>query len=228
MVNEMVTKKTDSQPSLLPSHQSLTNQALKKALILHLGVLMILMGSFATKGAALRFPSKPVRPIEVVYLPPKRQAAAQSAASSPVATSPKQRVKKNTSTKSSEPSKQQDSQRELQKKQTLKSMQQQLQDQMAHLLETPDQAPAKKEHHCKGAWISAILQSWLQLPEYGEVELLIELSLEGNITKLEVLRSESEKNASYLVDQLAHSQLPLIFEKDEPKTFILTLGHAEF
>lgn len=95
----------------------------------------------------------------------------------------------------------------------------------SHEADTSAHAP---ENLPKSQWIVTILQSWLSLPEYGTVELLIELSDNGTILKLEILETESQVNAEYLIKNLSHSKLPLIFERDEPKTYILMLSHDDF
>lgn len=241
MVTEMVSKRDDP----IPSQRS--TAALKKTLSLHSLLLISLFISFYTKGAHLfPFRKESPKPIQVVYLPPPEpQQVAQPKPSgikvaSPSAKKTKTPSPSKTSKETAKQSQEQSAkQAEANKKKiaeiakrdkTLSTLQRQLENQIA-LLQEPVQvnssADTKAQNHNKSAWIIAILQSWLQLPEYGEVELLIELSENGTILKLEVLRSESALNASYLVENLAHSQLPLIFEKEEPKTYILTLGHAD-
>lgn len=80
----------------------------------------------------------------------------------------------------------------------------------------------------KGSYLVAILQSWLTLPEYGEVEILLELAFDGSVKELTILNTQSERNAAYIKEQLSFSRLPLTFEKDEPRTFVLTLSDAFF
>ena len=74
------------------------------------------------------------------------------------------------------------------------------------------------------------LQSYLQLPEIGEVRVRIALSAPGKLDKVEILDAKSEKNARWLKSQLPLLELPYFADfgiVDGVLNFTITFRNAE-
>ena len=73
--------------------------------------------------------------------------------------------------------------------------------------------------------IVSYLHEALNLPEHGEVKIELTLRQDGSVAKLIVLKSESEKNKSYLEKSLPSLKFPILdgmFSNKTQQTFILT------
>lgn len=68
------------------------------------------------------------------------------------------------------------------------------------------------------------LKESLDLPEFGEVKIELTLSINGDMMKLRVLESQSEKNKTYLEKNLKLMKFPPFggLSSDKKRTFILT------
>ena len=68
------------------------------------------------------------------------------------------------------------------------------------------------------------LKETLDLPEFGQVKIELTLTVSGDVMKLRVLASESEKNKSYLEKNLRQMKFPSFggSEMENKRTFILT------
>jgi outer membrane biosynthesis protein TonB len=69
------------------------------------------------------------------------------------------------------------------------------------------------------------LHQALNLPEHGEVKIELTLRRDGTVANLIVLKTESEKNKSYLEKSLPHLKFPILdgmFSNKNLQTFILT------
>ncbi len=69
------------------------------------------------------------------------------------------------------------------------------------------------------------LHQSLNLPEFGEVKIQLTLRQDGSVVKLVVLKTESEKNRSYLEGSLPHLRFPPFsgsLSKAKEHTFVLT------
>ncbi len=64
------------------------------------------------------------------------------------------------------------------------------------------------------------LKQALNLPDYGEVKIQLTLSKDGDVEKLVVVKSESEKNKHYLEKHLPRLKFPSL--NSESHTFVLT------
>ena len=53
-----------------------------------------------------------------------------------------------------------------------------------------------------GAKLLAFLQAMLELPEFGQVQVFLEINTQGKVCKVDVLESKSKKNAQVLKNQL--------------------------
>lgn len=72
------------------------------------------------------------------------------------------------------------------------------------------------------------LEDALSLPEYGEVKAQITVSSFGKITDCKILNSRSEKNETFLKNQLPQLTLPCLnSSQDESQTFIITFHNRE-
>lgn len=72
------------------------------------------------------------------------------------------------------------------------------------------------------------LEDALSLPEYGEVKAQITVSSFGKITDCKILNSRSEKNETFLKNQLPQLTLPCLnSSQDESQTFIVTFHNRE-
>ncbi|MEC7840525.1 MAG: hypothetical protein VX777_10855 [Chlamydiota bacterium] len=70
------------------------------------------------------------------------------------------------------------------------------------------------------------LRSLLQLPEYGDVEIMLSLARDGKVKTLKVIKSESSVNSRYVEETLPNMVfLPFgnSFEKNQVYTFHITL-----
>ena len=63
--------------------------------------------------------------------------------------------------------------------------------------------------------LTRFLQSALHLPEVGEVKIEIVVRKDGQIMKVVILQSESQKNRLYLQEHLPLLQLPMQFDQDK-------------
>ncbi len=69
------------------------------------------------------------------------------------------------------------------------------------------------------------LHQVLNLPDHGEVKIELTLRRDGSVARLVVLKSESEKNKTYLEKSLSHLKFPILdgmFSNKNQQTFILT------
>jgi hypothetical protein len=60
--------------------------------------------------------------------------------------------------------------------------------------------------------IAQFLQQMLQLPEFGEVRVLVMIDRTGQLENFEVLDTKSEKNAEFLRNQLPSLRFPCLNE----------------
>lgn len=66
------------------------------------------------------------------------------------------------------------------------------------------------------------LHQMLNLPDYGEVRIQLTLSEDGTVTKMVVLKTESQKNKEYLERNLPMLKFPRLFSNKKEETFMLT------
>jgi len=70
------------------------------------------------------------------------------------------------------------------------------------------------------------LRLLLRLPEFGEIKLLLTIDRSGTVCGVEVVRSLSVKNRTYVIDKLSSAQLPnfgTLFAERNQETFPITL-----
>jgi len=60
--------------------------------------------------------------------------------------------------------------------------------------------------------LAAFLQEALMLPEFGEVKALLSIDRGGHLVSLDILSSQSEKNAAFLKNRLPALQFPCLNE----------------
>ncbi|HEX2583453.1 MAG TPA: hypothetical protein VHL30_04990 [Chlamydiales bacterium] len=60
--------------------------------------------------------------------------------------------------------------------------------------------------------IAALLQEYLELPEFGEVKIKLSINPNGRLEKLEILEAKSEKNAEFLKKRLPELPFPCLNE----------------
>lgn len=73
--------------------------------------------------------------------------------------------------------------------------------------------------------LAAVLYEALKLPELGEVQIQLTLQQDGTVVKLNVLKTESQKNKAYLETHLPHIRCPRFegaYSKKKEHTFTLT------
>lgn len=79
-------------------------------------------------------------------------------------------------------------------------------------VEVQNQVQASMGNPRYGETISAILQSNLELPEYGEVIAKIEIDASGFVTLCEILETKSRKNADFIKKRLQELAFPCFNE----------------
>lgn len=87
-------------------------------------------------------------------------------------------------------------------------------------IQTGIQAPFDRPGY--GETVSAILQSSLDLPEFGKVVAKIEIDANGTVARCEILETRSQKNAAFLKKRLQELAFPCFNE------FGLTETHLNF
>lgn len=87
-------------------------------------------------------------------------------------------------------------------------------------IQTGIQAPFDRPGY--GETVSAILQSSLDLPEFGKVVAKIEIDANGAVVRCEILETRSQKNAAFLKKRLQELAFPCFNE------FGLTETHLNF
>jgi hypothetical protein len=70
------------------------------------------------------------------------------------------------------------------------------------------------------------LESWLTLPEKGEVKLKLTLKRDGSVEKIAILKATSERNSAYIESKLISLSFPRFdahFKGENAHTFTITL-----
>ncbi|MBX7067078.1 MAG: hypothetical protein K1X28_07595 [Parachlamydiales bacterium] len=70
-------------------------------------------------------------------------------------------------------------------------------------------------------YLIAFLQSALDLPEFGDVKMEIEIDSSGKIVESRILESKSSKNAKFLKDELATLNFPIPFDVEKKHKFTI-------
>lgn len=168
----------------------------------HLCALLVL--AYSKKSALTTF-IKPITVNTYTYQPPKKIAKAQSAP-----------VKKTMARKKPKP---------VQKRKT-REMLSQLEKNLNKI-----KAPAPKVEKKVVAYANLLadrLQTHLHLPEEGHVKLKLCLNADGKVIGLDILETQSERNANYLKAEIPKLHLPH-FSGDhmgkKQNTFTLTVCH---
>jgi hypothetical protein len=81
-----------------------------------------------------------------------------------------------------------------------------------------------------GETVSAILQSNLDLPEFGQVVVKIEIDAIGSVTQCEILQAKSRKNGEFLKKRLRELVFPCFNEfgiSENHLNFTITFHNAE-
>lgn len=81
-----------------------------------------------------------------------------------------------------------------------------------------------------GELLIAFLQNALDLPEYGEVRVKIEINRFGRVVDCQILEAKSAKNAAFLKNQLPELAFPCLNGcgiSDEKQTFTITFRNVE-
>jgi hypothetical protein len=74
--------------------------------------------------------------------------------------------------------------------------------------------------------VASHLQSLLCLPDFGAVEVSIEISPAGKLLHWEILGSHSEQNQRYIADTLPHLHFPRFNgQRDESRTLRISLSN---
>ena len=98
-------------------------------------------------------------------------------------------------------------------------------------IEVQNQARASVANPRYGETISAILQSNLDLPEYGEVVAKIEIDASGFVTQCEIIETKSRKNADFIKKRLQELAFPCFNEFGLTETrinFTITFHNDEY
>jgi hypothetical protein len=74
------------------------------------------------------------------------------------------------------------------------------------------QLQEQKEEYTGRDIIASILQSELELPEYGEVKIKLLIGKSGTLDDLEILEARSQKNAEFLKKRLPELSFPCLNE----------------
>lgn len=85
-------------------------------------------------------------------------------------------------------------------------------------------APEKEESDYEAS-LTRYLHTALHLPDFGAVKMQLTVSQDGTITKLLVLKAESEENRKYLEKHIPLLHFPPLqgeYAKDKTHTFVLT------
>lgn len=98
-------------------------------------------------------------------------------------------------------------------------------------IEVQNQVRASVANPGYGETISAILQSNLDLPEYGEVVAKIEIDASGFVTQCEIIETKSRKNADFIKKRLQELAFPCFNEFGLTETrinFTITFHNDEY
>ncbi len=76
-------------------------------------------------------------------------------------------------------------------------------------------------------FLIAFLQQNLELPEYGEVKMEIEIDGFGKLVQCQILKAKSVKNATFLKEELAHLSFPIphLDRFENSKKLTITFRH---
>ena len=72
------------------------------------------------------------------------------------------------------------------------------------------------------ALLSGVLKNGLTLPDYGEVKTRITLTPDGSLVQIEILKSKSRQNESYLKNRLPEITFPCFNKASPEKTLTIT------
>lgn len=84
--------------------------------------------------------------------------------------------------------------------------------------------PEQKNEPSMSEFLVAYLQSTLELPEYGEVRVKIEIDRSGTLVSCEILEAKSKKNSDFLKNRLPELIFPCL---NNAQSFTITFRNVE-